>query len=46
MKNYLREDLKDFKPYDADEKPCRYKMDANESPWDLPSVIRKALARN
>jgi histidinol-phosphate aminotransferase len=44
MKNYLREDLKDFKPYDADEKPCRYKMDANESPWDLPSVIRKALA--
>ena len=42
----LSEDLRDFKPHDADEKPWRYKMDANESPWDLPSDIRKALAED
>lgn len=45
MSNYLRDDLINLKPYDAKEKPYEYKMDANESPWDLPKNIRETLAQ-
>ncbi len=46
MKIYLREDLVDLKPYDAEEIPYAYKMDANESPWDLPLEVRQVLAQD
>ncbi|HZJ57765.1 MAG TPA: histidinol-phosphate transaminase [Clostridia bacterium] len=44
--NYLRRDLMNLKAYDAEEKSCIYKMDANESPWDLPDSFREILARD
>jgi histidinol-phosphate aminotransferase len=44
MINYLRDDLIDIKSYDVEAENHVYKMDANESPWDLPESIRKTLA--
>lgn len=44
MINYLRKDLWDLKPYDANQQECKYKLDANESPWDLPEKIRAKLS--
>jgi len=45
MKNYLREDLRGFKPYEAYQQEYKYKLDANESPWDLPEKIRIQLSK-
>ena len=45
MKVYLRSGLRDLKPYKANDVPYRIKMDANESPYDLPGVVKKQLAR-
>ena len=42
--NYLRNDLVGLKPYKAVEIPYRIKMDANESPYDLPDGVKKQLA--
>ncbi|NLO81859.1 MAG: histidinol-phosphate transaminase [Clostridiales bacterium] len=44
MNDYLRSDLKDLKPYRANVAPYRIKMDANESPFDMPDRVRKQLA--
>ncbi len=45
MKEYLREDLRDFAPYQASDEPHTIKMDANESPYDLPLKVREVLAK-
>ena len=45
MKNYLRDDLIKLKPYKVIEKNIRHKMDANESPLDMPKLIREILAQ-
>lgn len=42
-KSYLRDDLKDFIPYRTVNIPHTHKMNANEGPWDLPSVVKSAL---
>lgn len=44
MIKYLRKDLWDLKPYDANQQECKYKLDANENPWDLPEKIRAELS--
>lgn len=41
---YLREDLRQLKPYKANEMGCTVKLDANESPFDLPDKVRMKLA--
>lgn len=46
MKAYLREDLRHFEPYRASEASYTIKMDANESPYDLPMMVRQALAQS
>jgi len=45
MKKYLRRDLWDLKAYNANQLECEYKLDANESPWDLPEKIKIELSR-
>lgn len=44
MDKFMRDDLKGLKPYKVDSIPYRIKMDANESPYDLPDAIRQRLA--
>jgi histidinol-phosphate aminotransferase len=44
MIEYIRNDLKDFKPYKVNIIPYRVKLDANESPYDLPEAVRMRLA--
>lgn len=39
----LKEEIKSLKPYFIDEKTVRFKLDANESPYDLPSEIKEGL---
>jgi len=42
---FLRDDIKDLKPYRVYNIPYRIKLDANESPFDLPDAIRQQLAK-
>ena len=44
MKEFLREDLRDFQPYQANDVEYLIKLDANESPFDLPDCVKKQLA--
>jgi histidinol-phosphate aminotransferase len=44
MRRYLRPDLLDLSPYKAGNETYRIKMDANESPYDLPLRVREILA--
>jgi len=44
MRRYLRPDLQDISTYKAGSETYRIKMDANESPYDLPLKIRRILA--
>lgn len=44
MKEYLREDLRGIKPYKPSESNYSIKMDANESPYQIPLEIRAILA--
>ncbi len=45
MVEFVRDDLKDLKPYKAHNIPHKIKLDANESPYDLPDEIRQQLAK-
>lgn len=44
MTEYLRKDLKNLTPYTIEHIPYKIKLDANESPFDLPQSVRKALS--
>ena len=44
LRQFLRPDLSDLKPYHVDQPPHRIKLDANESPFDLPTEIREEIA--
>jgi len=47
MKNYLRNDLIDLVPYDEGDSTItyKYKLDANECPWDIPKRVKEILAK-
>lgn len=42
--SYLREDLRELIPYTVDDCTYRVKLDANESPFDLPNDLRIEIA--
>ncbi len=43
---FVRPELRQLKAYTLDQVDCRFKLDQNEVPWDLPKVLkREALAR-
>lgn len=44
MKEYLREELRSLKPYQPGSEAYTLKMDANESPFQIPLEIRAQLA--
>ncbi len=44
LHQFLREDLVELKPYHVDQPPHQVKLDANESPFNLPPEIRQELA--
>lgn len=39
INSFIRKDLKDFKPYHSQSKEFKYKLDANESPYNLPNNV-------
>jgi histidinol-phosphate aminotransferase len=44
IKDLIRPEFKDFIPYNANQVPYRVKLDANESPFELPMSVRKKLS--
>ncbi|GIX07336.1 MAG: histidinol-phosphate aminotransferase [Candidatus Poribacteria bacterium] len=42
---FLREDLRDLQPYHVEPFPHRVKLDANESPYDLPPAVKRRALR-
>ena len=41
----VREDLRGILPYTLDLSPCRFKLDQNESAWELPRPIKERMSR-
>lgn len=44
IRQFLRPDLSDLNPYHVDQPPHQIKLDANESPFDLPTDLREDIA--
>ena len=44
INNLIRPEFKNFMPYTANQVAYRVKLDANESPFDLPMSVRRKLA--
>jgi histidinol-phosphate aminotransferase len=44
IEDLIRPEIKSFKPYNANQQPYRIKLDANESPYNMPAEARKKLA--
>lgn len=44
IEDLIRPDIRSFKPYNANQQPYKIKLDANESPFNLPLEVRKKLA--
>ena len=44
IRQFLRPDLSNLNPYHVEQPPHRIKLDANESPFDLPPELREAIA--
>lgn len=44
IKRLIRKELENFIPYNANQKPFKIKLDANESPFELPDNVKKKLA--
>lgn len=45
IKSWIRKDLKDFKPYNASEIPYKIKLDANESPFNIPYNVKESIIK-
>lgn len=44
FRQFLRADLSGLNPYHVEQPPHRIKLDANESPFDLPTELREDIA--
>jgi histidinol-phosphate aminotransferase len=45
MKQWMRKDLINYEPYHASEVPHRIKLDANESPFNMPEPVRDTIIK-
>lgn len=45
IKQFIRDDLKDYVPYNAREIKCKVKLDANESPFHLSNQIKEDIIK-
>jgi histidinol-phosphate aminotransferase len=43
-RGFLRPELAALAPYSLDLSPCRFKLDQNESPWELPRPVKERVA--
>lgn len=41
----VRPEVRALAAYRTRKQPCRFKLDANEVPWDLPSALKREFAR-
>ena len=44
IEDLIRTEIRSFVPYNANQQPYKIKLDANESPFNLPQAARKKLA--
>ena len=44
IENLVRQEIKKFIPYNANQMPYKVKLDANESPFDISESVRRRLA--
>jgi len=44
LEELIRPEIRSFTPYNANQQPYRIKLDANESPFNLPLEVRQKLA--
>lgn len=40
----VRPEVRRARPYELDLAPCRFKLDQNEVPWDLPRAVKRRIA--
>lgn len=45
ISDLVREEIKRLVPYEANQVECKIKLDANESPYDMPDVIKAEVSR-
>ena len=45
MSRFVRAEVRAFRAYALDLSPCRFKLDQNEVPWELPRRIKEEVAR-
>lgn len=45
MSRFVRREIRALRPYELDLSPCRFKLDQNEVPWELPRALRDEAAR-
>ena len=44
MSRFARAEVRALRPYTLDLSPCRFKLDQNEVPWELPRRIKEEVA--
>jgi len=42
---FVRPEVRELKPYHLEQTECRFKLDQNEAPWDLPRRHKQEVAR-
>jgi len=45
IKELLRDEIKNLIPYEANQIDCKIKLDANESPYDMPEIIKAEVSK-
>ena len=45
MSRFARPEVRELRAYTLDLSPCRFKLDQNEVPWELPNRIKDEVAR-
>ncbi|MEO7794956.1 MAG: histidinol-phosphate transaminase [Thermoanaerobaculia bacterium] len=45
MSRFVRAEVRQLRAYSLDLSPCRFKLDQNEVPWELPRRIKEEVAR-
>ena len=45
MSRFVRDEVRALRAYNLDLSPCRFKLDQNEVPWELPRRIKVEVAR-
>ena len=38
---FVRPELRELRPYTLEQSACRFKLDQNEVPWDLPQRLKR-----